>query len=80
MTLRRIDSRFLLPHPVQRALVLPEIDGWGEELSRLGVQLGGDGSEPLDLVVAPVNRAERRRQCARARRFSRDGGGADSRA
>ena len=57
MTLRRIDSRFLLPHPVQRAVVLPGIDGWGEELSRLGVELGGDGSEPLDLVVAPVNRA-----------------------
>ena len=57
MTLRRIDSRFLLPHPVRRAVVLPGIDGWSEELARLGVEPGSDGSEPLDLVVAPVDRA-----------------------
>ena len=74
MTLRRIDSRFLLPHPVQRAVVLPGIDGWGEELSRLGVQLGGDGSEPLDLVVAPVDRAERGGGAAAARGDSRGTG------
>jgi hypothetical protein len=58
MTLRRIDSRFLLPHPVRRAVVLPGIDGWQEELERANVAVGSDGSEPLDLVVGPAERAE----------------------
>src|SRR5207302_11106301 len=57
MTLRRIDSRFLLPHPVRRAVVLPGIDGWEEELERANVDVWPDGSEPLDLVVGPAERA-----------------------
>ena len=57
MTLRRIDARFLLPHPVRRAVVLPGIDGWEEELERANVDVGPDGSEPLDLVVGPAERA-----------------------
>ena len=58
MTLRRIDSRFLLPDPVRRAVVLPGIDGWGEELERANVAVGPNGSEPLDLVVGPAERAK----------------------
>ena len=57
MTLRRIDSRFLLPHPVRRAVVLPGIDGWEEELERANVEVGSNGPEPLDLVVGPAERA-----------------------
>jgi hypothetical protein len=57
VTLRRIDARFLLPHPVRRAAVLPGIDGWQEELERVGVELGSNGAEPLDLVVGPTERA-----------------------
>ena len=57
MTLRRIDSRFLLPHPVRRAVVLPGIDGWQEELERANVEVGSNGSEPLDLVAGPAERA-----------------------
>ena len=57
MTLRRIDARFLLPHPVRRAVVLPGIDGWEEELERANVAVGSNGSDPLDLVVGPAERA-----------------------
>lgn len=57
MTLRRIDSRFLLPHPVRRAVVLPGIDGWEEELERADVALGANSAEPVDVVVGPAARA-----------------------
>jgi hypothetical protein len=57
VTLRRIDARFLLPHPVRRAVVLPGIDGWKEELERANVEVGSNGSEPADLVVGPADRA-----------------------
>jgi hypothetical protein len=55
VTLRRIDARFLLPHPVRRAAVLEGIEGWGEQLERVGVELATTGR--LDLVVAPAERA-----------------------
>jgi hypothetical protein len=54
VTLRRIDARFLLSHPVRRAVVLPGIEGWQEELERADVTVGGNGSDPLDLVVGPT--------------------------
>ena len=57
MTLRRIDARFLLPHPVRRAVVLPGIDGWQDELERASVEVVSNGSEPVDLVVGPAERA-----------------------
>jgi hypothetical protein len=58
VTLRRVDARFLLPHPVRRAVVLPGIDGWREELKRASVKVGVNGAEPLDLVAGPTQRAE----------------------
>jgi hypothetical protein len=57
VTLRRIDARFLLPHPVRRAVVLPGIDGWEEELERANVAVGSNGSKPVDLAVGPADRA-----------------------
>ena len=50
MTLRRIDARFLLPHPVRRAVVLPGIDGWEEELERAKAR--GASSEELAKLEA----------------------------
>jgi hypothetical protein len=58
VTLRRIDARFLLPHSVRRAVVLPGIDGWEEELERASVTVSTNGNEPLDLVAGPTERAE----------------------
>jgi len=53
--LRRIDARFLLPHPVRRAAVLPGADEWRPELDRAGIGL--TAGEDVDLAVAPVERA-----------------------
>jgi hypothetical protein len=53
--LRRIDARFLLPHPVRRAAVLQGADEWRPELERAGIDVAGD--DDLDLVVAPAGRA-----------------------
>lgn len=57
MSLRRIDSRFLLPHPVTRAAVLPGATGWHEELERAGIEVVPDRGDQLDLAVAPAERA-----------------------
>jgi hypothetical protein len=56
--LRRIDARFLLPHPVRRAVVLPGMEDWQEELERASVAVGPNGAEAVDLVVAPSEQAE----------------------
>jgi hypothetical protein len=59
LTLRRIDSRFLLPHPVSEAVVLDGIAGWTDELERLGIQVYGerDAIPPgVDLAVVPGDR------------------------
>jgi hypothetical protein len=55
MSLRRVDLRFALPHPLRRAAVLG-LEGWREGLAKAGVALDGDGE--LDLVVAAVDRAD----------------------
>lgn len=50
MTLRRVDARFALPHPVERATVLGDLDAWRQGLELAGVEVtSGD----VDLVVAP---------------------------
>jgi hypothetical protein len=53
--LRRIDARFLLPHPVRRAAVLQGADEWRPELERAGIAVDSGGD--LDLAVAPAERA-----------------------
>jgi hypothetical protein len=57
VSLRRIDARFLLPHPVRRVTVLPGVSGWREELERAGIVVANGAAEGLDLVVAPPERA-----------------------
>jgi hypothetical protein len=54
VSLRRIDIRFALPRPPQRAAVLG-LDEWRDGLAEAGVELGSDGE--LDLVVSPVERS-----------------------
>jgi phosphotransferase family enzyme len=58
VSLRRIDARFLLPHPVRRAAVLPGADGWRTELERAEIAVvDGGAADRLDLVVAPAERS-----------------------
>jgi hypothetical protein len=58
VSLRRIDARFLLPHPVRSAAVLPGVLGWREELERAGIAVVANGAaDGLDLVVAPPERS-----------------------
>ena len=59
MPLGRVDARFLLPRPVQRAAVLDEGTGWRDGLAAAGVSLAPAG-EPLgsaDLAVASARSA-----------------------
>ena len=56
MSLRRSDLRFALPLFPKRAVVLG-LDEWSESLRTAGVELGV-GPAPLDLAVAPEERAD----------------------
>ena len=56
MSLRRSDLRFALPLFPKRAVVLG-LDEWSESLRTAGVELGV-GPAPLDLAVAPEDRAD----------------------
>jgi len=61
VSLRRIDSRFLLPHPVRRAAVLPGATGWREELEHAGIEVVPGVGARLDLAVAPAERVDEAR-------------------
>ena len=54
MSLRRVDLRFALPHPVRRAAVL-DAEAWREALAEAGVEVADAGE--LDLACAPAQRA-----------------------
>jgi Phosphotransferase enzyme family len=55
VSLRRVDPRFVLPHPPGTAVVFEGIDGWREGLREAGVELlPSDRAGAADLVVAPV--------------------------
>jgi phosphotransferase family enzyme len=56
VSLRRIDVRFALPRPPERAVVLG-LDGWGAALRDAGVGVQSRAEAP-DLAVAPVDRAD----------------------
>ena len=56
LTLRRVDIRFALPEPIDRALVLGELQGWREGLQAAGAELVG--SEPM-VVAATAALVER---------------------
>jgi hypothetical protein len=55
VTLRRVDTRFLLPEPARSAVVLGGLDGWVEGLSDVGIEVRESG--PADLVVGPATSA-----------------------
>jgi hypothetical protein len=59
MSLRRADPRFLLPVPVERAVVLGDLAPWAHGLRQAGVEvaLGDGGSATPQLAVAPARRA-----------------------
>lgn len=58
MSLHRIDPRFVLPHPVRRAVVLGELDEWRAGLASAGVDVCDASSGPADLVVSPGRLAQ----------------------
>jgi hypothetical protein len=61
VSLHRVDPRFVLPHPVARALVLGALDEWRAGLAAAGVQVldpAAAGSD-ADVVIAPAALAER---------------------
>ncbi len=50
MSLHRVDPRFVLPHPVRRAVVLDGLDGWRTGLAAAGIDVVEEGAD-ADLVV-----------------------------
>jgi hypothetical protein len=56
MSLHRVDPRFLLPHPVSRAVVLGGLEEWRAGLVSAGVEVAEAASrrEPPDVVVSPA--------------------------
>ena len=51
VSLHRVDPRFVLPHPVRRAVVLDGLDGWRTGLAAAGVDVVEENAG-VDLVVA----------------------------
>ena len=58
MSLHRVDPRFILPHPVNRAIVLDGLEDWREGLEAAGVEVsdGSDGRS-ADVTVATTRLA-----------------------
>jgi hypothetical protein len=56
VSLHRVDPRFLLPHPVARAVVLGGLDDWRAGLVSAGIDVAEVASErePPDVVVTPA--------------------------
>jgi Phosphotransferase enzyme family len=59
VSLHRVDPRFLLPHPVDRAVVLGDLDEWRAGLVSAGIEVATSpaGSAPPDVVVTPAQLA-----------------------
>ncbi len=59
MAHQRVDARFVLPFPVERALVLGGLETWNGGLAEVGIDVSatGDGGA-IDLVVAPTGFAD----------------------
>jgi hypothetical protein len=55
MSLHRVDPRFLLPHPLEHAVVLGDLDEWRAGLVAAGVEVTPslNGGPAPDLVVGP---------------------------
>jgi hypothetical protein len=63
VSLHRVDPRFVLPHRVNRAVVLDGLDDWREGLEAAGVEVsdGSDGRPP-DVTVATARLADAARR------------------
>lgn len=57
MSLRAVDARFVLPHPLRRAVVLGDHPGWLDGLRRGGVEIVDD-ARSADAVLAPPEHAQ----------------------
>jgi hypothetical protein len=59
VSLHRIDPRFVLPHEVNRAVVLDGAEEWRDGLASIGIDVSdeADEGEPPDLVVSPARLA-----------------------
>jgi hypothetical protein len=59
VTLRRVDSRFLLPRPIRSAVVAPELDAWQSGLREAGVDvLARDTEVRAELAVGTTKSAD----------------------
>jgi len=54
VSLHRVDPRFVLPHRVNRAVVLGGLHDWEAGLSSAGLELVDAATDGADLVVAPA--------------------------
>jgi hypothetical protein len=60
LSLHRVDPRFLLPHPVKRAVVLGDLDEWRDGLVAAGIEvMNAPNGNPLDVAVSPASLAGR---------------------
>jgi hypothetical protein len=59
VSLHRVDPRFVLPHRVRRAVVLPGLEEWRTGLVSAGVEVSNEstGGDPPDVVVSPARLA-----------------------
>ena len=59
MSLHRVDPRFVLPHPVRRAVVLDGLEEWRAGLVSAGIEVLDEASDasPPDVVVSPARLA-----------------------
>jgi hypothetical protein len=74
VSLHRVDPRFVLPHRVNRAVVLDGMEEWETGLASAGIEVSADAQERPDLVVAPARLAARARS-TRARSIILEGSG-----
>lgn len=68
VSLHRVDPRFVLQHPVRRAVVLDDLDEWRSGLQSAGIEVSdGKDGRPPDLAVSTVRlAAEAQRTNARS--------------
>jgi hypothetical protein len=57
VSLHRVDPRFVLPHRVRHAVVLPGVQEWKAGLASAGVDVSGKSRERPDLAVASAHLA-----------------------
>ena len=63
MSLHRVDPRFVLPHPVKRAVVLDGLEEWRVGLASAGIEVADtSGRVPPDVVVSPARLADEARR------------------